>query len=113
MQPSGEVVVAIIVNLPNRGQIDNLPREAVVETLGMVGPTGAHALCVGALPPGVLGTIYPHVLNQELIVDAALTGDRRLALQALLGDPLVRDFRVGAPMLEEMLRANAAYLPQF
>jgi alpha-galactosidase/6-phospho-beta-glucosidase family protein len=102
-----------IVNLPNRGQIDNLPREAVVETMGMVGPAGAYGVSVGALPPGVLNTVHPHVVNQELIVDAALTGDRRLALQALVNDPLVRDFRTAPQMLDELLKAQAAYLPQF
>jgi alpha-galactosidase len=102
-----------IVNLPNRGQIDNLPREAVVETMGVVGPTGAHGISVGALPRGVLNTLYPHVINQELIVDAALRGDRQLALQALLNDPLVRDFRSAPQMLDELLKAHAAYLPQF
>jgi alpha-galactosidase/6-phospho-beta-glucosidase family protein len=102
-----------IVNLPNRGQIDNLPREAVVETMGMVGPTGAHGVSVGALPRGVLNIVYPHVVNQELIVDAALSGDRELALQALLNDPLVRDFRTAPRMLDELLKAHAAYLPQF
>jgi alpha-galactosidase/6-phospho-beta-glucosidase family protein len=65
------------------------------------------------LPRGLLNTIYPHVINQELIVDAALTGDRELALQTLLNDPLVRDFRSAPQMLDELLQAHAAYLPQF
>ena len=102
-----------IVNLPNRGQIDNLPREAVVETMGMVGPNGAYGVSVGALPPGVLNTVHPHVLNQELIVDAALTGDRKLALQALINDPLARDFRTAPQLLDELLLAQAEFLPQF
>ncbi|MGI8476238.1 MAG: hypothetical protein ACR2OO_07710 [Thermomicrobiales bacterium] len=102
-----------VVNLPNRGQIANLPREAVVETMGLIGPTGAHGICVGDLPPGVLSTILPHVLNQEMIVDAALSGDRGLALQALLADPLVRDRRTAPQLLDELLTANAAFLPRF
>jgi alpha-galactosidase len=102
-----------IVNLPNRGQIDNLPRDAVVETMGMVGPNGAYGVSVGALPLAVLNTVHPHVLNQELIVDAALMGDRKLALQALINDPLVRDFRTAPQLLEELLLAQAEYLPQF
>jgi alpha-galactosidase len=105
--------VHTIVNLPNRGQIDNLPRDAVVETMGIVGPSGAYGVSVGALPLGVLNTIQPHVLNQELIVDAALSGDRQLALEALLNDPLVHDFRTAPRMLDELLKAQAAYLPQF
>jgi alpha-galactosidase len=102
-----------IVNVPNRGQIDNLPREAVVETLAEVGATGVNPIGVGALPPGVLGTVHPHAVNQELLVDAALTGDRQLALQALLGDPLVRDFKAAPQLMDELLEAHAELLPQF
>jgi alpha-galactosidase len=105
--------IRAIVNLPNHGQIDNLPREAIVETLADVGGTGANPIGVGALPPGVLGTIHPHVVNQELIVDAALTGDRQLALQALIGDPLVPDYRSAPQLLDDLLEAHAALLPQF
>ena len=32
-----------ILNLPNSGQIANLPREAVVETMGVIGPGAAPA----------------------------------------------------------------------
>jgi alpha-galactosidase/6-phospho-beta-glucosidase family protein len=102
-----------IVNLPNRGQIDNLPREAVVETLADVGAAGANPISVGPLPAGVLNTVHPHVINQEILVDAALTGDRQLALQALVGDPLVRDFRTAPQLLDELLEAHAEHLPQF
>jgi alpha-galactosidase len=102
-----------IVNVPNQGQIDNLPREAIVETLAEVGATGVNPIGVGALPGGVLNTVHPHVVNQELLVDAALTGDRQLALQALLGDPLVRDYRAAPKLMDELLEAHAELLPQF
>jgi alpha-galactosidase len=105
-----------VVNLPNRGQIDNLPREAVVETLGLVGATGVRGIAAGPLPLGLLSTVQPHVLNQELIVEAALTGDRRLAVQAFLGDALVGtvgDFRAVGRMVEELIGVNGAWLPRF
>jgi 6-phospho-beta-glucosidase len=47
-------------------------------------------------------------------VEAALTGSRALALQALLGDALCPpDLTAAERMLEEMLAANRGYLPQF
>jgi alpha-galactosidase len=103
-----------IVNLPNVGQVNNLPRDVTLETLAVVGARGARPLAVGDLPLGVLNTLLPHVVTQELTVAAALTGDRDLALQALLTDPLtVRSFVDARQMLDELLAANAPYLPQF
>jgi alpha-galactosidase len=105
--------VRTIVNLPNTGQIDNLPRGAVVETLAEITSAGAQPLTVGPLPLGVLSTLEPHVVNQELILRAALEGDRQLALQAMANDPLVHDLPRAKAILDEFLVAHARYLPQF
>ena len=102
-----------IVNLPNTGQIDNLPRGAVVETLAELTAAGAQPLTVGVLPAGVLSTLQPHVTNQELIAQAALEGDRRLALQAMVNDPLVGNLETARQILDDFLIAHADYLPQF
>jgi alpha-galactosidase len=102
-----------IVNLPNVGQIDNLPRGAIVETLAEITSAGAIPHAVGALPLGVLSTLETHVANQELIVQAALTGDRGLALQAMANDPLVPDLRTARALLDDLLEAHAQLLPQF
>lgn len=53
------------------------------------------------------------MVNQELIVRAALEGDRQLALQAMANDPLVHDLRKARAILDELLLAHAAHLPQF
>jgi alpha-galactosidase/6-phospho-beta-glucosidase family protein len=105
--------VRTIVNLPNTGQIDNLPRGAVVETLAEITSAGAQPLTVGPLPPGVLSTLEPHVVNQEMIAQAALEGDRRLALQAMVNDPLVHDLEKARAILDGLLAAHEQYLPQF
>jgi alpha-galactosidase len=102
-----------IVNLPNTGQIDNLPRGAVVETLADITSAGAFPNSVGALPLGVLSTLEPHVVNQELIVQAALTGDRSLALQAMVNDPLVASLATARAVVDDLLKAHAPLLPQF
>ncbi len=102
-----------IVNLPNEGQVANLPRGAVVETMGRVFGNGADASESGELPPAILSVVLPHVLRQEMTVEAAMTGNRTLALQVLATDPLVHDFASAAPMLDDLLRAHRAHLPQF
>ena len=97
-----------IVNLPNQGQIGNLPREAVVETMGVVGANGAEGIAIGDLPPGVASILRRIVDVQELTVAAGLTGDRGLALQAMRLDPMVADWNGAEPMLDELLEANVA-----
>ena len=44
---------------------------------------------------------------------AAVEGDRDLALKALIAHPLVADYRLAKPLLEELLAANRALLPRF
>jgi len=103
-----------VVNVPNRGQIDDLPRDAVVECIAEIDALGVRPLAVGALPHAAYAAIAPHVARQELIVEAALAGRREPALAALATDPLVRDPATVAPMLDELLAANAQFMgPEF
>ena len=50
---------------------------------------------------------------EELAIEAALSGDRQVALRALIANPLVADYDVAAPLLDALLEANRAYLPRF
>jgi len=99
-----------VVNVPNYGQIDNLPREAVVECVAEIDGLGVHPLAVGPLPHAAYAVVAPHVARQELIVEAALTGERAPALAALATDPLVRDQAVVAPLLDELIKATQAHM---
>jgi alpha-galactosidase len=111
---SGEKYVGIM-NLPNVGQIDNLPNDAVVETYGVVDSLGVHAITYGVVPVGVQNILEHHVRQQEMTIEAAMSGSREIALQVLLNDPL--SCRLTIPqanqMLEELLEANKQYLPKF
>ena len=105
--------VVDIVNLPNRGQVSNLPKDAVVETFAHIGPHDATPITVGELPPPVQSICNTHVVNQELIVEAAMQGSRELALQALYNDPQIKEWDYVPEMLEELLEANRDFLPRF
>jgi len=101
------------VNLPNVGQIDNIAREAVVETLGLVTENFIHPLTAGKLPDVVLPYVIPHVCNQEMIAEAGLTGNRELALQALVNDPAIRHPDIAVKIAEDFFSAYKDMLPQF
>jgi len=101
------------INLPNAGAIDNLPRGVYVETPGLADASGVLPLAVGPLPEPLAAFCRRDIDQMELTVDAAVTGDRNLALQAMLLDPVVDSVRNAERALDEMLESNTEYLPQF
>jgi alpha-galactosidase len=105
-----------VLNLPNRGAIDNLPNEAIVEVSTLVNRYGMNPVHVGPLPEALAAHLRHHLAVQELTLEAALTGDRRIARQAFELDPFVAGrltIEEAKSLLDEMLQAHAAYLPQF
>ena len=102
-----------ISNMPNEGQVDNLLRGAVVETYGAIDGLGARGVAFGELPTPIASLIHPHVMNQEITVEAGLTGNKELAFQAFAGDPLISHHPDARRMFEEMFEAHKGHLPQF
>lgn len=101
------------VNVVNNGSIANLPADAIVEVPAVVDGGGIQPLVVGALPAGIAALCARQVTIQELTVQAAVAGDRQAALQALCLDPVIPDMSTAQVVLDELLAAHAAYLPQF
>jgi len=101
------------LNLPNRGAVHNLPYGEIVEAPAIVGAFGAEHLSVGRLPEEVLPLTDALALNRKLTVDAALAGDRQTLLHALIQNPLVDSAHRARALMEEMLTAQAKWLPQF
>lgn len=126
IQPSGEGAAHIIdavmhdldqpelaVNIRNDGCIGNLPAGAVVEVPGFVNAAGVRGVSVGELPAGLAALMRREIDIQELVVEAAVSGDRKVALQALLLDPHIHAWAQAEHLLDDLLRAHARYLPQF
>ncbi len=101
------------VNLPNHGAIANLPNETIVEVPAFINHQGANAKRIGPLPEPIAELCRREAALVELVVEAAVTGDRQAALQALLMDPMINDIQRAKSILEDYLRTFADYLPQF
>ena len=101
------------VNLPNNGLIPNLPADAIVEVPGMISSFGIQGIGCPPLPEGIAELCRRELELSSLVVDAAVEGDRRLALQALLLDPMVNDIDRARAILDDFLLTFADYLPQF
>ncbi len=105
----------LAVNVRNDGLIPNLPGWAVVEVPGLIHGYGVSGLGVGPLPEAIADVLRQRIHQQELTVNAALSGDRRLAMQALMADPLLARVPVEsiAAMLDDALTVHADSLPRF
>ena len=103
----------LAVNLPNVGQVANLPEGAIVETPGLVSGMGVQGVSVGPLPEPVAELCRRELAVVRLCVDAAVHGDRQAALQCLLLDPVITDLDVAQQVLDDYLEAYREYLPQF
>ncbi|MGQ9554717.1 MAG: family 4 glycosyl hydrolase [Anaerolineae bacterium] len=105
-----------VVNAPNEGAISNLPDDAIVEVSSVVGGYGIMPMHVGPLPEAWAAMLRTHITVQELTVEAAITGDHDVALQAFLLDPQISaklNPEETEKLLDELLAAHANYLPQF
>lgn len=103
------------VNIPNTsGQIENLSKNAVVETNALFERDAIRPIYAGSIPSNVLKLIEPHVENHELILEAALTYNMKLVEKAFLNDPLVKtraaEEEVKA-MVRDMIQNTLDYLP--
>ncbi len=101
------------VNVPNRGQIPNLPMGAVVETNALFGRDFIQPIYAGEMPANILPMVARHVYNQENTLRVALTCDRKLGFTTFMNDPqLTITPEEGQKLFDEMLENQRAYLPE-
>ncbi|QNO14647.1 6-phospho-beta-glucosidase [Alkalicella caledoniensis] len=103
-----------VVNTINQGTIKDFPYEYVIETTCKITKNGPipHKF-VDELPLKIRGIIHQIKQFEILGAEAAVTGSYQKALLAMVTNPLVSNDIKGVEMLEEMLLANAQYLPNF
>lgn len=96
----------------NDGALPDLPDSAVVEIPARIDRDGAHPVALEPLAPKMRGLVQAAKDYEELAVGAAISGDRRAALRAIVANPLV-GWEAAEPLLEALLEANRPYLPRF
>jgi 6-phospho-beta-glucosidase len=106
-----------VVDIRNRTlgatALPDLPDSAVVEVPARITREGAIPLEQAPLAPEMRGLVQAMKAYEELAVAAAKSGDRGLALKALLANPIVARWSIAAPLLDAILDANRAHLPRF
>ena len=102
-----------VVNVRNDGAIPDLRDDDVVEVAATIDGEGAHPLPVAPLSEDMLALVQHAKAYERLAIRAAVTGDRSVALRALLANPLVPDYPTASALLEAILDANREHLPRF
>ncbi len=109
---TGEATRVMAVNVPNRGNLPNVVDGAIVEVGATVDGDGIHPDVMPPVVEPIAGHIATQVALQDLIVRAALTGDRDLALQAVIEDPASPPNEAACrAMFDELAALQAAELP--
>ena len=102
-----------VVDVRNGDALPGLAAAGVVEVPARIDRDGAHPLALAPLAPEMRGLVEHVQAYEELAVAAAISGDRRIALRALIANPLVPGFAVARDLLGALLEANREHLPRF
>ena len=100
-------------NVPNRGAISNLPNDCIVEVPITATADGIQVPPLGELPPAIAAIILRRAAATEAVVEAAVRGNRKLMVEAMILDGGISDYSTAAKLADAMLKAQAAYLRPF
>ena len=102
-----------VVNLPNRGAIDGLPDDAVVEVPAIVADGTVTGVRLGAMPDALAGIIARVSQVHTLAATAAYTGKWADVEAVIECDPAITEKIAARAAVKEMIAVNADVLPAF
>ncbi len=100
------------VNVPNRGAIADFPDDLVVEIPAFIDGAGVSRMAQARLPRQVSGLVKMLGEYQALAAEAAWSGTRHEAIQALASNPLCYSLHKAETIYDEMAAALKDYLPE-
>lgn len=100
-------------NTANMDAILGLPENAIVELPVTVGKQAIKPLTQFEFPKAILSLLQREVATSQLSIDAVVHGDRQLALQSLLLDPVIDDFEIAEKIFDDIASSYKNFLPQF
>ncbi|WP_241824622.1 6-phospho-alpha-glucosidase [Salinivibrio sp. IB282] len=106
----GETYLVIV---PNDGAIPNIQNDAMVEVPAALTNDGPKRFAVGTIPTFQKALIEGQLGYEKLVVDAWFSGDRQTLVNALTLNRTVVDVPKAQQIVDELLRVNGDYLPQF
>lgn len=101
------------VNVPNRGSVPGLPDEAALEIPAVATARGLRPVRVPDLSAPLTAILARRLTPVDLAVEAAMTGDRDLVVEAMIADGAVTGRDAAAALTKELMEAQSRFLPRF
>ena len=103
----------MVVSAPNNGTLSDLPDACVIEASAQIGAAGPQFKTWGSFAAGPRGLLQLNKSMEQLVIEAAISGDYGKALHAFTLNPFIPSGARGRRILDELLVAHEAHLPQF
>lgn len=100
-------------NVVNHGLVPGLPDWSAVEIPGVATGRGIRPVRVPDLGKPLTAILARRLSSVDIAVEAALTGDRDLVVEAMIADGAVFDADAASALTDDLLAAQAQHLPRF
>ena len=101
-----------LVMVENKGAVENLPDDAMVEIPVYITDRGPEPVRVGKIPTFYKGLIEQQEAVEKLVVEAAIEHSYEKALMAFTLSKTVPSLTVAKQILDDMIEANKDYWPE-
>lgn len=114
-----EIITAVLHNqhkaiesgiVLNKGALQGLPDDCAVEVPIYADAAGILPMRIDHMPLPILRLLMPQAGVQQMAVEAAVHGNKEMALQALLMDPVVNSMDAADRILETLWEVNKQYI---
>lgn len=109
----GDKRTHMVVSTVNNGAVPDLPSDSIVEVSSIITGKGPIPMAWGKFGPAERGWLQVMKAMEECVIEAAVTGDYGMALQAFILNPQIVSGATCKIILDELLVAHEKYLPQF
>lgn len=105
--------IHMVVSTQNNGAIPCLNSDSIAEVSCIISAKGAEPIAWGEMRSFEKGWLQIMKAMEECTINAALSGDYGMVLEAFTINPLVQKGSEAKQVLDELLVAHEKYLPQF
>jgi 6-phospho-beta-glucosidase len=99
----------VVVNVRNRGAIDDLPDDDIVETACSVSNRGIMPESRGSLPEAVRGLVLSVKAYEHALIAAAVDGSARTAQKAMLLYPAIGEWEPAGELLRSLMKEQKVW----